>query len=157
MEYTHHNKCASCQVDLAEDREKDQDHPKECRHRLFCDVNCHLEIVPNGKGFEDHSHINNGHYFNCIYCILQGHNWEEEWDSWGEVAGRIYQLILFGMQDGRTKSVSFIDTDEHKQKKPTCSNCCRLNKKGCTNSCQNHKQFRLLYQEGFKLGQVMKK
>lgn len=39
------------------------------------------------------------HYSQCIYCILDGIEWNEEWDSWIEVVSRGKNITLNGMMD----------------------------------------------------------
>jgi hypothetical protein len=51
-----------------------------------------------------HTDIRDGHdryhYSHCIYCIMDGGNtWNEEWDSWGEVAERAAKLLKMGFDD----------------------------------------------------------
>ena len=39
------------------------------------------------------------HYGYCVYCIFDGIKWDQEWDSWSEVAERAGGLIKTGFQD----------------------------------------------------------
>lgn len=39
------------------------------------------------------------HYGSCMYCIMEGDDWSEEWDSWTEVTSRVVDIILMGLFD----------------------------------------------------------
>jgi len=67
------------------------------------------EVLPN-RYYDDEDELCNthsevrgsyyrSHYGQCIYCILDGKEWDEEWDSWDEVAIRAVQLHKMGFED----------------------------------------------------------
>jgi hypothetical protein len=59
-----------------------------CKHAYSCE-DCQFDVTKNY----------NVHYAFCIYCILDGNDWDEEWDSWYEVASRGHNVLLNGMMD----------------------------------------------------------
>lgn len=60
------------------------------------DLENHDTLLRYGKDFADHG----VHYGMCIYCLMENKiEWMEEWDSWGEVAGRAANLVKYGFQD----------------------------------------------------------
>lgn len=59
-----------------------------CKHSYSCQ-DCQHDSTQNPKQ----------HYGYCIYCILDGTDWDEEWDSWYEVASRGHNVLLNGMMD----------------------------------------------------------
>lgn len=56
------------------------------------------------------------HYGKCIYCILNGIPYEEEWDSWTEVTSRAMEIILMGYRD-EINGFMFVPTDNYEQQK----------------------------------------
>jgi len=73
---------------------------------------------------EEHKELRRGHtyydfgehgnyYGKCMYCILEWNGvetrdnkaWEEEWSSWGEIAGRVLDLVEAGRKDTKDGTV----------------------------------------------------
>lgn len=54
----------------------------------------------------------NTHYGYCIYCILEGELWEEEWDSWSEVVSRAKNIIEYGYEDARNNESKLYDEND---------------------------------------------
>jgi hypothetical protein len=57
---------------------------------------------------EDEEYIIGYHYGVCLYCIMDGGEWDEEWDSWAEVTGRAMKIIYTGYCDGKN-GINFIN------------------------------------------------
>ena len=61
-----------------------------CKHQNYC-FDCEAE----GEKENPRSY-----YFVCIYCMFFGvKENSEEWDSWEEIAGRVADLTLMGVDD----------------------------------------------------------
>lgn len=61
-----------------------------------------------------------GYYYGtCIYCIMEGQEWDEQWDSWDEISGRIEELIRMGYDDYKNGITNFLDSC----KKPKVKYC----------------------------------
>jgi hypothetical protein len=57
---------------------------------------------------ENEEYIIGYHYGVCLYCIMDGGEWDEEWDSWEEVTGRAMKIIYTGYCDGKN-GINFIN------------------------------------------------
>lgn len=67
------------------------DNCRICPHSYMC------AICVNRMSYED---VNCRYYYGyCIYCIIDGNYWDEEWDSWAEIVGRGFSVAHMGALD----------------------------------------------------------
>ena len=99
------------------------------------------------------------HYGYCMYCILDGKSWEEEWGDWNEVAQRIMRIFDKGtrdfqhmtqMYDWKNKEIKYCDPGYG----PKPSECSHQNEQDhlSPGDVRNIKGFRYIYQKGFEKG-----
>lgn len=71
----------------------------------------YCEYIGDGEICTKHNNNTNLHYGSCIYCIMDGKLWEEEWDYWEEVSSRAVKITLMGYNDYRN-GIQHIYTDD---------------------------------------------
>jgi len=106
---------------------KDEDDEDiECEHQYLCSFNCKNNYWGQGRY----------HYGTCIYCIMEGNKWDEEWDSWGEVAERGAEILCHGIKDSAIFDQPFKSINVIKD--------------------MNILDFIKIYQKGFKIGKELR-
>jgi hypothetical protein len=108
------NRCDFCQNSIDEDS-------VVCEHQIVC-----LDCIESGKG--------KLYYFKCVYCIMEKGEWNEEWDSWTELVGRLNRLFELGRRDGYES----INQKYYNMKKDGVSSETKL--------------FNKIYSDGYKMG-----
>lgn len=105
-----------------------------------------------------------GYYYGeCMYCIMEGKIWYEEWDSWGEIAFRVVQeIVKAGFEDYKLGICDFLQTsnipkkcrdlDINKDILNNAQNKCACERQDfCHNIEDRTKTFRNLYNIGIQL------
>lgn len=93
------------------------------------------------------------YYGKCIYCIMEGTKWFEEYDCWGEVATRIVDIVKAGFNDYKRGLRDFLDsyTLPTKCNHPSCRCCSGHNRDWCFEIERNIKPFINFYNIGIEL------
>lgn len=61
------------------------------------------------KNEDDMFDIIGTYYGQCAYCILDGNDWNEEWDSFNEITGRTMDIIYLGYYDMVKHDRNYLD------------------------------------------------
>lgn len=87
------------------DKESDEDY--SCGHKYYCEQ-CHTMYTNHNS--LDYKLSSMHHLGHCIYCIMLGYH--NPIDCWDEV-DHLFALFDIGVEEGKTKSIPFIDTDDY--------------------------------------------
>lgn len=119
-----------------------------CKHAMNCIFD--MSIDPY---YENNKNLTHGyHYSQCIYCIMEGTNWHEEYDSWQEVTTRAIDIIKFGFYDYKRGLTGFLETFTLPTKCNDKECICKKRKGECIDVTSRIKPFIKFYKMGLQMG-----
>jgi hypothetical protein len=92
------------------EEEESIDGDDECSDHKHEHCSKHKHLFSGELEYEDDVFNTMGYYYGqCAYCILDGESWNEEWDSFDEIAGRTMELTYLGYYDMNKYGRNYLD------------------------------------------------